>query len=143
MKRGRLIAARVVDSKKLRFGLVGAVNTGVDFAILFLLARVFGLPLVAANMISTSFAMVVSYILNKNAVFKNSDKQGLAVFAAFVTVTLIGLWGIQSVVITLVANLLAGFWSADVVLFAAKILATVASLVWNYIWYSRVIFKKS
>lgn len=143
MKRERLVTARALKSEKLRFALVGVVNTSVDFVILFVLARVMGVPVVVANMVSTIIAVGVSYVLNKKAVFKNVDKQGVALVIAFVAVTLAGLWGLQSLVIVAITALFAHTGDQAWVLLLAKVIATVASLIWNYLWYSRVIFRKS
>lgn len=134
---------RVLASKKIRFGLVGLVNTGVDFSILFILARIIGLPVIVANVISTSCSMTVSYLLNKKAVFGNTDKNNKRQVALFVIVTLTGLWGLQSLIIMIVSELLRDMFNSDVILLVAKLLATVASLIWNYILYSRVVFRGS
>ena len=142
MKPRSFLTARALRSEKIRFGLVGVVNTSVDFIILFILARIVGIPVVAANMVSTVVAVGVSYILNKKAVFNNVDKQGIGQVAVFIVVTLAGLWGLQSLVIIGVTSVLAYIGNPELILFIAKILATVASLIWNYIWYSRVIFRK-
>lgn len=130
--------------EKVRFAMVGSVNTLVDFTILLMLASVIGLPSALANIISTSCALVVSYTLNKKAVFGNTDPHNHRQLAMFIIVTLAGLWGLQTLVIVTVGALLQtiSFTSAES-LIVAKAVATVASLIWNYLWYSRVVFRKS
>ena len=55
---------------------------------------------------------------------------------------MIGLWIIQPLVIASVdATLAATGWSEAIILFVAKVIATVASLIWNYLFYSRLVFK--
>ena len=49
--------------------LVGLVNTGVDFGVLFALVYGLSAPTVLANVVSTSTALVVSYTLNKKRCF--------------------------------------------------------------------------
>lgn len=142
MKLGSFLPTRTLKSEKVRFGLVGVVNTSVDFIILFVLARLVGVPTIAANMISTISAVGVSYLLNKKTVFKSDDQQGARMIAVFVIVTLTGLWGLQSIIIIFITTVLSGIGNAEIVLLIAKIIATLASLVWNYVWYSRVIFRK-
>ena len=142
MKHGRALAQKTLSSEKIRFGLVGVVNTVVDFAVLFTLARVVGIPVIAANILSTSCAMVASYVLNKNAVFGNTDRHNHRQVLLFVAVTLAGLWVLQSAVIVTVETLLSSIGNHGLVLLLAKVVATGASLVWNYLWYSRVVFKK-
>ena len=136
----------LLRSEKVRFGLVGGVNTVTDFTILFVLVKVFGVAVFAANIVSTSAAILVSYLLNKKAVFGSNEKTSKRQILLFITVTLTGLWVIQSIVITAVSQLghtLFALDSHDIeVLFVAKVCATVVTLVWNYVWYSRVVFKK-
>lgn len=135
---------KIASSQKIRFGLVGVINTAVDFAVLNVLVGVFGLPLVPANIASTATAMVVSYSLNKKAVFRGSNGGNARQLVIFVVVTLVGLWLIQSVVIVGAHALLASVtsWSSVITLNVAKVIGTVASLTWNYLWYSRVVFRQ-
>ena len=50
----------VLKYEKVRFAAVGAVNTAVDFGILFSLSLFLGFPVFIANIISTSCALAVS-----------------------------------------------------------------------------------
>ncbi len=137
------VRKQIFSSEKIRFGAVGVVNTAVDFTVLFVLAMLFGLPSVIANIGSTSVALTVSYLLNKRAVFKNTDTRRLRQVMMFLIVTLTGLWLVQGVVIALATEVLrsAGI-AAAASLLIAKIIASGFSLVWNYLWYSRVVFKE-
>lgn len=133
----------LLKHNKIRFGLVGIINTLVDFSALLILARVFGVPMVLANIISTSGALSLSYLLNKKAVFQSKGPHSRRQLVLFVTGTLIGLWMIQTMMIVLVtylASLIAPQASVMIVLIAAKIIATISSLIWNYYWYSRIVF---
>lgn len=129
-------------SEKVRFGAVGAINTIVDFSILFLMVTVFTVPTIVANIISTSAALGVSFLLNKKAVFKSDSKGWKHQLALFVGVTLTGLWGLQSIVIFLAVGMFEQLIGHTSALLLAKIVATLTSLVWNYMWYSRVVFRK-
>jgi putative flippase GtrA len=61
----------------------------------------------------------------------------------FILVTIFGLWVIQPIVILGVTAALSSFnLNESAVLFIAKLIATLASLVWNYLFYSRLVFKK-
>jgi putative flippase GtrA len=54
-----------------------------------------------------------------------------------------GLWVIQPIIIFSVSGTLESFIHSDnIVLLVAKLVASVASLVWNYLFYSRLVFKK-
>ena len=123
---------------KLRFALVGGTNTAIDFGILFLLHGL-GLNKYVANAISTSVAFIFSFFANRSFTFKSKNdarKQAIP----FLVVTLTGLWILQPAVIWLVLLPLQGL-DQNIALFIAKLAATVVSLVWNYILYSRFVFK--
>lgn len=51
-------------SSIVRFGIVGAVNTSIDFAVFFSLVYVLGFEAVAANAFSYLAAVVNSYFMN-------------------------------------------------------------------------------
>lgn len=136
-------AQNILRSEKIRFGLVGAFNTGVDFGVLFILARLMGVPTLVANVVSTTCALIVSYTLNKKAVFRNTDTRNHRQVLLFVVVTLAGLWGVQSAVIMASTAMLHGLiTNSGLLLLVTKGIATLFSLVWNYLWYSRVVFRK-
>ena len=127
--------------QKLRFILVGICNTTIDFTVLFTL-RSIGLPTISANVLSTTAAFCFSFFANKKYTFKESSGDLKKQIPLFIVITLTGLWGVQTGVIFLVSYLLAdSMLSGDIILLIAKIVATVASLVWNYIFYSRIVFK--
>ena len=132
---------KILQYEKVRFALVGGLNTFVDFGILFSLVSLFDMPAVIANTISTSVALTVSYVLNKKAVFGNTDTNNMRQVILFVLVTLSGLWILQNVVILLVSPLIANITGA-LTLLVAKLVASLFSLTWNYVLYSRVVFKK-
>lgn len=129
-------------AEKLRFGAVGAFNTVLDFGLLFLL-RGLGLPTIPANIISSTTAFCFSFIANKKITFQAKGTNLRREVTLFVIITLFGLWVLQSIVILTLKSLLSGVQLDDnLVLFIAKILATIVTLVWNYVLYSRVVFKK-
>lgn len=140
-----------------RFGLVGLFNTVLDFSLLNILVRL-ALPDVVANIISTGTAMIFSFLLNRRWVFKSGEKNLVRQTILFVIVTIIGLWGLQSLVIAgadvwtaptdLAVNIshllrLDAIFSDDFVrLNFKKGIATGVSLVWNYVLYRKVVFAK-
>ncbi len=129
-------------AEKLRFGVVGIANTALDFAILFLLVGM-GLDRIPANFVSTSIAFVFSFFVNKSFTFNSIGGNVKRQFALFIVITVFSLWVIQPIVIVTMSWLLAGLGlDSSVELFIAKLVATIASLIWNYIFYSRLVFKK-
>jgi putative flippase GtrA len=128
-------------AEKLRFGLVGVANTSIDMGLFFTLAAL-GLPTITANILSTSAAFCFSFFANKKFTFKTTGNAKREVFL-FIIVTLFGLWVIQSIIIKLAIPLLDSTpLPHTLALIIAKVLAVSASLVWNYIFYAHVVFKK-
>ena len=126
----------------LRFGIVGGANTALDFGLLFVF-KFIGIPVEIANIMSTSIAFVFSFFANKKYTFKTTDTNVIREMLLFVIITLTGLWGLQTLIITLTHNPLTQLTgNTDVALLVAKLLSTVASLTWNYLFYSRLVFKK-
>jgi putative flippase GtrA len=128
-------------AQKIRFGIVGLANTALDFILLFLFVGV-GLDKIPANYLSTGISFIFSFFVNKKFTFKSTTGNAKKQFAIFLVVTMFGLWVIQPIVIAVVAALLGGTgWNDSLILFIAKVVATGASLVWNYLFYSRLVFK--
>lgn len=142
-----------------RFAIVGIFNTGFDFAILNSLVFMFGVPDIVANIISASVAASVSFFLNRRFVFMSRNQRTARQFIVFMTITLVGLYGLQNLIIYTFTNHLTapsgwafsvlnwlspGTFSRDFVsLNFAKAVATFASLTWNYILYARLVFRPS
>lgn len=128
---------------KLRFTIVGSINTVIDFSILFTLTMFLNIPKELANFISTFISFLFSFFANKKYTFKSTSKNLKKQFLLFTVVTLFGLWVIQTIII---AAITPAFTNLSVnkpaALLISKLIATVASLIWNYTLYSRVVFKK-
>ena len=124
----------------LRFALVGGINTAIDIGLLFGLTTL-GLPKLAANTVSTGLAFIFSFFANTSYTFRaQGDVRRQLIL--FVIVTLAGLWGLQNAVIFCASPILASVIHAEsLVLLLAKIIATGASLVWNYYLYDHVVFR--
>lgn len=126
-------------AEKIKFAIVGGANTALDFAVLFLLTSL-GLDRVIANYISTGVALIFSFFANKSFTFKNTSKNAKRQFIRFLIITLVGLWIIQPIIIWGVPKLLGGNEALD--LFIAKIIATIVTMVWNYVLYAKYVFHK-
>ena len=120
-----------------RFAVVGILNTAVDVVLLFALTWA-GLPVVLANVISTSVALGVSFLLNRSYTFRDDGHRGRQL-ALFLAVTLFGLWVLQPIIIYLCALTLT--LDAGLELLIGKLAATVVSTIWNYVLYSRLVFR--
>ena len=127
---------------KLRFVIVGGANTALDFLLLFLFVNL-GVNKIGANYLSTGISLVFSFFANKSFTFKNKSANAKKQFGIFLLVTITGLWVIQPLIIWAVTSGLESYVTNDsALLFVAKLIATVASLTWNYFFYSRLVFKK-
>ncbi len=128
---------------KLRFTIVGSINTVIDFSILFTLTTLFNVPKELANFISTSVSFLFSFFANKKYTFKSTSKNLKRQFLLFTIVTLFGLWVIQTIIIAAITPVFTNLGiNKPVALLISKLIATAASLIWNYTLYSRVVFKK-
>lgn len=140
-----------------RFSVVGILNTGIDLTIYNLLIHA-SLSPGYANIPSTTIAMVFSFFANRQAVFKSGSKQPGLQAAKFLAATAFGLYVIQSVIINILTKhwlwpgmtayhivsalgLAHVFSQTFVIDNSAKVLAIVASLVWNYLTYKNWVFK--
>jgi putative flippase GtrA len=126
---------------KFRFVMVGGTNTFIDFSILFALTSI-GLRDITSNFISTSIALTFSFFANKMFTFKDRTKDKLQ-FVRFLTITLIGLWILQPIIIVLSRiSLESTVDDSNIVLLVGKLLATCVTLVWNYLLYKKFVYNK-
>lgn len=133
----------------VKFAVVGLINTGVDYIVLFALTKATGIyegnGLIPLNAISFSAAVVNSYFLNKKWSFNDqSNSEGARKFSLFLVVSVIGA-AINTGIVVLVStkiNPLLGL-SQEQWLAVSKILATGVTLIWNFVGYKLLVFKKS
>lgn len=129
------------SGQKLRFGTVGVINTLIDFSLYSVLTYVAGLPLILANLVSTSAGFMASFFLNRRFTFDSHNERKLHEFIRFLATTLVGLWLLQPATILYGRALLelihfSGIW----LVVLPKGAAILVGLVWNYVWYSRYVF---
>lgn len=128
------------STKPLRFILVGIANTAIDFIVLLSLTAG-GLPLVLSNILSTSVALTFSFFANRTFTFGSTGKKRSQAVRFFL-VTLVGLWVLQPIVLVLAVPALEGMLSREASIVVAKLIATVVSMVWNYLLYDSLVFRK-
>lgn len=127
-----------------KFMAVGFSNTAIDFGILngliYFTDITSGLQIIPLNAISFTVAIVNSYFWNRKWVFENPKESN---FFTFVGVTLIGL-AINSTLVFLITTFIPPVVVTSPKLWAniAKAFATGISLVWNFMGYKLVVFKK-
>jgi len=143
-----------------KFGLVGILNTFVDFLIFNVLTnKRIGWKKIPANLVSTTIAMIVSFSLNRGFVFNATGGNIYVQSLEFFLVTAFGLYVLQNIVIHFLLNIwqwpvdlawkivkaikLGKLLSQDFVRKnSAKAAATLVSLTWNYLMFSFIVFKK-
>ena len=127
------------QSKSGKFVMVGGSVTIIDFAMFNLLAY-FGITVLLANLISTCIAMTVSFLANKRFTFNSKSSKYLHEVMLFLAFTTFGLWVIQSLAIQGILTISPSSWPEAVRLNVAKVIATLLSMAWNFLTYSRYVF---
>ena len=141
---------KLKDMRIVRFALIGAFNTLVDFSIYLSLSAITH-SIIISNVAATSTALLLSYVLNAKFTFKVRS-WSIKSAALFAVVTLFGLWALQTYLIFLFTNLLhalpysafstLGRLKQPALIALPKLFATVFTLAWNFVWYNKVIFRK-
>ena len=118
------LPARASAVQMIKFASVGIANTLVDFALFALLFSVFGLDKFLANTIAFLVAVLNSYVLNHRWTF--AAKGGaFAIRPAlyFIALNAVGL---------LISNLTIYLLAPPLHPLMAKVIATLATFLWNF-----------
>jgi putative flippase GtrA len=120
--------------KVVSFGLIGFVNTAIDFGVFSFGYYFLGLPIVAANLFSWAFAVSASYVLNSMITFSIESPRELTVktYATFVLAQLAG-FAANTTTILVAAHFMP--------VLLGKVLATGASFVVNFSLSHLVVFR--
>lgn len=125
------------------FALVGVVNTALDFAILnglmALTHQDHGAWLFGFDLLAFAVGMTSSYLLNARVTFRQRAGTGAGRLLRFAGVSLVGLL-INGVIVLLVRGVAPHALPALVAVNGGKLLATGASLCWNYLALRRWVF---
>lgn len=143
-------AGKLRRNQKARFMAVGVINTLIDFTLFNIFVKLIGLAVPISNIMSTTVAMGASYLLNKRAFFNNHETANLRQVILFFTVTLLGIWFIQTLIVVQVFEWLKTVVDAHIdssllswfLLNVAKASGVIVGAIWNYLWYSRVVFAR-
>ncbi|HUD07474.1 MAG TPA: GtrA family protein [Candidatus Saccharimonadales bacterium] len=145
--------------KPVRFVIVGLINTTIDFTILNILVVVCHLPIILSNIISVSISVSISYFLNNYIVFQGEHKISLKTYIKFFVVTGLSVIVVQGFLIYFLdtpakngINNLGHYFNGatgrflllhhkQLALNCAKTVAVVGGLFWNYILYTKAVFK--
>lgn len=147
--------AQRLNNEKVRFVIAGGVNTTLDFVILNVLVWGFGVWSYAANTIAVVICICVSYYLNHFFVFQKKAKVTLRAFLSFFAVTGFSSIFIQSAIIWLSHTIFETPFSRSFLAFAglsdnqafqlniAKCAAVGVGMIWNFLFYKHLVFKKN
>ncbi|MFI9011430.1 GtrA family protein [Actinosynnema sp. NPDC053489] len=123
----------------LRFGAVGVVNTLVD-VVGYTGLVLAGTPAFAANLVSTSAGMAVSFVLNRSFTFRAGSGALRVQVPLFVLCTAPGPWLVQPLVIATTGDLVTGPTTLTAVT-VPKLAGLALALVCNYVLYRKVVFR--
>lgn len=118
-----------------RFGLVGVLNTIIDFLAFSICSGLMGINYIPSQVVGYSFGVTNSFILNKKWTFddRNSSKKTFRVLIQFIAVNLISL-GITLIAMNfLVKNLRLNIYlSKVIVIFIAQIANFLGYKLWVF-----------
>ena len=128
--------------RKIRFSLVSSIATAIDFSLLLFITS-FGLGTITANYISSSIAFVFSFFANKKFAFRTPDHHIKREAVLFIIVTLTGIWLLQPLIIWKIEDMFdQSFHPTWLLVIIAKVVASLVTFIWNYFFYTRLVFKK-
>lgn len=130
-----------------KFGAVGAFNTFLDWAVFSLLMIITdihsGIAISLFKSISFIIAMIAGYFWNKYWTFNARETTGEHEMAKFAMISFAGFVinvGLTSAIVFVFAD--SAIVSPAQLAQTAAAIATIASLVWNFIGYKFFVFKK-
>ena len=115
------------------FGLVGCVNTLVDFAFFTFCNELLALPLQLCQVVGYCCGILCSFLLNRNVTFRDGERNLGMQLSLFLLVNLVTL-GISVGSISLLVH--AGLWE-----YVAKALVTGIVMICNYFGYKIIAFR--
>jgi putative flippase GtrA len=127
---------RAIMFKAVSFGLIGVVNTAVDFSVFLLGYYLLDLPIVMANMLSWAVAVTCSYLLNSRITFSIDARRELA-FRTYFEFVLAQVAGFAANTATVVIA------SRFMPVLLGKVLATGASFMVNFSLSHFVVFRRT
>ena len=118
----------------IKFGIVGAVATIVDFGILIVLKELLSIDVLIASAISFCVSVSANYILSMAFVFQSKNQSKIKEFIIFVLLSIGGL-GLNQLILWV------GVQFTSVYYLIVKLFAIVIVLVYNFI--TRKVFLES
>lgn len=137
----------------------GVMKTIIDFIVFNVALLAFGLSVLPAHLVSATLVILLSFIIQKTHVFGSGSRRMLAQAALFVLVIAAGMYVIQTGVMYVFVYVWqmplelihsgAAFFNLDTLISVetvfnngAKIIATIGSMIWNYLLYRYIVFNE-
>lgn len=131
----------------LKFLIVGFLNTAIDFGILNLISMKYhvysGVKILGVNPFSFIIAVTNSFFWNKYFTFSEKTDTEISEVSRFLTVTFIGLLINTSIITLIIVYVPFDSLSPERKLNIAKVFATAASLLWNFLGMKIFVFNSS
>lgn len=130
-----------------KFSATGSLNTFIDFGVLNIMIIISsitsGFFLSVFSGISFIAATINSYLWNKYWTFGSTEKAKIKEFGEFLVVSIIGLL-INTAVFSIIVNFINPITNFTPERWAngSKFIATIFSLIWNFVSYKFIVFKK-
>jgi putative flippase GtrA len=147
---------RITAHRTVRFVLVGATNTAINFVILNACFYTLHLNRYLAAFTATVIAVAISFVLNRSFVFGSHDRP-VKQLVMFIVVTLSGVLLVQNALYALSNWVIAGHetWLIDAVhamvglklgtnfvdINVSNVVGAIGAMVWNYNGYRLFVFK--
>lgn len=119
------VAERPVVKEFIKFSIVGALNTIVDFMVFSIFLYIFNFHYLVANIVAVAAASTNSYILNRRWTWRSTDSRWHHQVAKFLVVVVIGFFLNELILYFLVDH-------ADVAPLVAKAIAVSVVLLVNF-----------
>lgn len=142
---------RKITAQFSKFVLVGFMNTAIDFGVLNLLMWLTGVYkgswIILLNVTAFTVAVINSYLWNKFWTFKAKETteagEVTKEFIQFIIVSLVAVV-INSSIVYSITTFIPPFFGLGQELWAnlAKVVATAVALIWNFVGYKFIVFKK-
>jgi putative flippase GtrA len=151
------ILNKLILYRSTRFFIVGLTNTVFSFSLLNIAVYIFGFNKIISNILATSCAILLSFVLNRRFVFAHTGDWKRQI-ATFVPVTLSGSLLLNNLLFTTLLvslehntfsiiytlrNISPVNVSTDfIIVNASAAIATLFGMIWNYNGYKYFVFKK-
>jgi putative flippase GtrA len=130
------IIEKATSDNKIRYLIVGGSSFVLEYSIFWLLVSLFRVDSILANIVSFVLAVCYTFYFHSRWTFRGEHKYDTKKqFMAYVTLATLNLL-LTSILIAVQVDLL------DVTPLIAKIVCMVMVVVWNYLFLSKLIFKK-